>query len=307
MRKSKLIVAVVGMLFISLVLQAQNSPVRQYIAVAGKKMSYTSFGLSTRRPGEPVILFEAGYGAAGSLSFSGMYAALSKFAAGIGYDRNGEGGSEEDTTLVTDADIVRRLHAFLAACHIAPPYLLVGHSLGGPFIRMFASLYPGEVAGLVFIDAPDFMLTDRQEEDIRQELHDEKGVKTKVLAGFENITNDTLWGPLMRHRAKRMVMVFRKGAFREYESLAPLPDIPVAVLLAYNNKGLDSTRTTAVDRERFQAVDQFRMINYAAMIANHRHSEIVLLPGYTHFIHKQDPELVVGVIRRVFEGALGGR
>ncbi len=35
---------------------------------------------------------------------------------------------------------------------MAPPYILVGHSLGGPYIRVFAGLYPGEVAGLVLVD-----------------------------------------------------------------------------------------------------------------------------------------------------------
>ena len=302
MRKSKFSVFVIGMLLFPFIDQAQTQYARQYIRVAGKKMSYTSFGLATRRPGEPVILFESGYGGAGSLTSTNLYPALSKFAAGIGYDRNGEGGSEEDTLLLTDADIAGRLHAFLKALDVSPPYLLVGHSLGGPFIRMFVSLYPAEVAGLVFIDAPDFMLTDQQEEEIRQRFHDEKGVKTMVLPGISSVANDTLWGPLMRHRAKRLATVFQNGAFREYDSLVPLPDIPVVALLAYN-KALDSTRSTPVDRARFEAVDQFRMLNFAALIAKNHHSEVILLPEYKHFIQTQDPDLVVSAIRRVYESA----
>jgi pimeloyl-ACP methyl ester carboxylesterase len=304
MRKSKFVVVVIGMLLFPFIDRAQTQYVRQYIRVASKKMSYTSFGLATRRPGAPVILLESGYGGAGSLTFTSLYPSLSKFAAGIGYDRNGEGGSEEDTTLVTDAQIVGRLHAFLEAVKVAPPYLLVGHSLGGPFIRMFVSLYPAEVAGLVFIDAPDFMLTDRQEEEIRQRVHDEKGVKTMVLPGIIGVANDTLWGPLMRHRAKRLATAFQNRAFREYDSLAPLPDIPVVVLISYNNKALDSSRSRPVDRARFEAVDQFRMMNYAAMIANNHNSGVVLLPGYQHFVYRQDPELVVSAIRRVYESAV---
>src|SRR5262249_37856517 len=35
---------------------------------------------------------------------------------------------------------------------VPPPYLLVGYSFGGPYIRVFASMYPGEVCGMVFVD-----------------------------------------------------------------------------------------------------------------------------------------------------------
>ena len=110
----------------------------------------------------------------------------------------------------------------------------------------------------------------------------------------------------MRHRAKRLATVFRNGAFREYDSLPPLPDIPVAVFISYNNKALDSSRSGPADRARFEAVDQFRMLNYAAMIAKNHHSEVILLPGYQHFIYRQDPDLVVSAIRRVYESAVTG-
>jgi pimeloyl-ACP methyl ester carboxylesterase len=45
------------------------------------------------------------------------------------------------------------LHALLGAAGVAPPYVLVGHSMGGYNVRLFASLYPNEVAGIVLVDA----------------------------------------------------------------------------------------------------------------------------------------------------------
>ena len=47
----------------------------------------------------------------------------------------------------------------LAAMHVSPPYVLVGHSYGGPIIHTFAARYPTEVAGLVYIDPTDFTQT----------------------------------------------------------------------------------------------------------------------------------------------------
>ena len=49
--------------------------------------------------------------------------------------------------------IVAELHELLAAAHVAGPYVLVAHSLGGLFARLYASTYPDEVAGMVLVDA----------------------------------------------------------------------------------------------------------------------------------------------------------
>jgi len=48
---------------------------------------------------------------------------------------NADGDSQEDTTLSTDAALVQRLHTLLETLHIPPPYLLIGHFMGGPAIH----------------------------------------------------------------------------------------------------------------------------------------------------------------------------
>lgn len=72
------------------------------------------------------------------------------------YDRNGLGNSDPDPSLKSDQDVVDKLHLILSALEIKPPYLLVGHSLGGAFVRLFTAKYPDEIAGLVLIDPTDF-------------------------------------------------------------------------------------------------------------------------------------------------------
>ena len=304
LRRSLLLVLTI--LCLPAIHQAQTPYTRQYISVAGKKMAYETFGLANRRPGDPILIFEAGFAASGSMNFTHLFPALSKFAPGIGYDRNGDGDSEEDSTLSTDAKLVQRLHALLEALHIPPPYILVGHSLGCAYIRLFTALYPGEVAGLVFIDGADFMLTRQQNEEIKQMSRGDKGGNDWAIHAMDSMANDTLQGPRVRHRSRRLAALFRTGIFGEYDSLAPLPDIPVGVLIAYN-KRLDSSRLTAVDLARIHAAQQFGILNYAALIANNHHSEMILLPGYTHMIHKQDPDRVVSVISHVCKTALNNR
>jgi pimeloyl-ACP methyl ester carboxylesterase len=45
------------------------------------------------------------------------------------------------------------LHSLLHAAGVAPPYVLVGHSMGGYIVRLYASAYRSEVAGMVLVDA----------------------------------------------------------------------------------------------------------------------------------------------------------
>src|SRR5262245_50402638 len=52
----------------------------------------------------------------------------------------------------TARDTVPDLHALLQAASVPGPYVLVGHSIGGVFVRLYASEYPDEVVGMVLVD-----------------------------------------------------------------------------------------------------------------------------------------------------------
>jgi pimeloyl-ACP methyl ester carboxylesterase len=72
------------------------------------------------------------------------------------YDRLGLGQSSQlDNTraAITADQVASRLHALLAAADIHPPYILVGHSLGGLYMQMFARKYPKDVSGIVLLES----------------------------------------------------------------------------------------------------------------------------------------------------------
>jgi pimeloyl-ACP methyl ester carboxylesterase len=293
--------AILLILGFPLVHEGQPHNPRQYITVAGKRMSFTGYGLANRRAGEPVLIFEAGFGASRAVEINSFYPGISRSIAAVGYDRNGEGESEEDTAIITDVDIVHRLHLFLQTALIRPPYLLVGHSMGGPYIRLFTALYPGEVAGLLFIDATDFMLTDEQDEQIKIGSKSGQGAKAWVVPVQDSLANDTLLSIRIRHRARRLANFFRNGDFwKLYASLPPLPDIPVSVLAAYN-KPIDASQRNAGLMARIPITEHFYMENFADMIRNNHKSFLMLLPLYPHSIHAYDPELVASAIRRLLQ------
>src|SRR5438552_8320132 len=99
----------------------------------------------------PAVVFEAGFGA-GIESWATVQSTTAKFARTVSYDRAGIGQSEAGPKPRAAKQIAQELHAALQKAGIAPPYVLVGHSFGGIYVRVFADMYPKEVAGLVLID-----------------------------------------------------------------------------------------------------------------------------------------------------------
>jgi pimeloyl-ACP methyl ester carboxylesterase len=94
------------------------------------------------------------YGLAGlSPLWNPVQTEVAKFAKVCTYDRAGYAWSEKTSKPRTSEEMVEELHTLLKNAKIQGPYLLVGHSLGGLNVRLFASKYPDQVEGMVLVDA----------------------------------------------------------------------------------------------------------------------------------------------------------
>lgn len=101
--------------------------------------------------GAPTVLFEAGYGAT-SAAWTSTRLRLGRTARLCAYDRAGSGLSDPGP-LPRDGDsIARDLDEALRADGVEGPYIVVGHSAGGLYARLFAARRAGEVDGLILLD-----------------------------------------------------------------------------------------------------------------------------------------------------------
>lgn len=102
--------------------------------------------------GQPIIILEAGLGS-GLDDYDTLQSAISKFTKVVLYDRPGLGESSESPNPRTLPVYVNELKELLRTEKIDPPYILIGHSLGGLIMRYYAYKYPEEIVGLVLIDS----------------------------------------------------------------------------------------------------------------------------------------------------------
>jgi pimeloyl-ACP methyl ester carboxylesterase len=102
----------------------------------------------------PVIVFESGLGV-DMRSWDAVTQLLVAFARLVLYDRPGIGrsGPRCGTDVLLASTVADELLAFLKAIDMPPPYVLVGHSLGGFYIQAFARRYPRETAAVVLVDS----------------------------------------------------------------------------------------------------------------------------------------------------------
>jgi pimeloyl-ACP methyl ester carboxylesterase len=107
--------------------------------------------LFERGAGDPVVLFESGIGAT-HLNWRHVQDSIAQSAGTVSYDRAGLGWSSPCRTPRTPLNIAAEFREALRRAGISPPYVLVGHSFGGLVMRRFALLYPDDVVGVVLID-----------------------------------------------------------------------------------------------------------------------------------------------------------
>jgi pimeloyl-ACP methyl ester carboxylesterase len=122
-------------------------PPGQRIDVGGFKMHIVCQG-----EGSPTVVLEAlavGY----SSYWSWVQSQVSKGTRVCAYDRAGFGWSDPDPQPESLNRTAQNLHTLLQKANLGGPYVLVGHSKGGLYVREYAALYPTEVVGLVLLDS----------------------------------------------------------------------------------------------------------------------------------------------------------
>jgi len=102
--------------------------------------------------GSPAVILDSGLGDT-YVSWQRVLPQIAQSARVCSYDRAGLGYSDSSPHPRTSKNIAEELHTLLHNAGVPPPYILVGHSMGGFDVRLYASLHRNEVAGMVLVDS----------------------------------------------------------------------------------------------------------------------------------------------------------
>jgi pimeloyl-ACP methyl ester carboxylesterase len=102
--------------------------------------------------GKPCIIFLNGFGAR-IASWNKVIPDIADVGTLLLYNRSGIGKSSKATTKQTGDVVIATLREVLKSLQLEPPYILVGWSIGGLFVNLFARMYPSETQAVVFVES----------------------------------------------------------------------------------------------------------------------------------------------------------
>lgn len=213
-----------------------------------------------------------------------VYGEVAGFTRVCAYDRPGTGGSRstevaQPTSAQTSAD---DLHALLIASGEAAPFVLAGHSYGGPIVRLFASDHPNDIAGLVLVDGLS--------EDLGA------GLTPVQMSLFEQLNTPPPESGAESFDFTTLVTELRESS--------PVPDVPVIVLTAGTPQLTSDVLASGqlppgVDQAFADALWAAQTAAQDLLPAKFIRARHVTDSGSDHYIHLDNPQLVVDSIRDV--------
>jgi len=250
----------------------------------------------------PTVVFEAGMGAS-RCSWGAVLPGVAERTRAVVYDRSGLGRSPADPA---HRDLRRLVDDLVDVLdHFAPgPFVLVGHSWGGPIVRGAAAQRPDRIAGLVLVDATDegcdLIMTKANERLERwtrpvMPLVARLGLVRMMVrklaaqlpepARSEMVAEDGTPAAMRAHLAESAGSIADLRRLRDHAE--PEPDVPLTVI-----SGARSSRLGRSRRDALIAAHRTR----ADAAAQGRH---VLAPDSTHYVPFTDPALVTTEILRL--------
>jgi pimeloyl-ACP methyl ester carboxylesterase len=277
--------------------------VYQQVAEASDKQSYLPPGsivtvdgrdmhILCSGEGNPTVILDAGAVAL----WAWIQPTVAQSTHVCAYDRAGYGWSEPGAEPRDAAHLATELHALLDAAGVEPPYVMVGHSFGGIYARVYRGQYPDEVVGMVLVDAthPDTWERQGQSIETLRAMADVSAVLSRVglmrlyaagqrfdlpepdsAALLANMASSQYWDT-QRADTAAMSMSLEQG-----RATGDLGDLPLAVLAAVDYPEGTGRNTELALQNELAALSSNSIYQE---IAGARHITLVTDAQYASFV-----------------------
>lgn len=218
------------------------------------------------RKSTPSVIFIAGLGDSCE-TWNEVQDRISQETSTFSYDRAGVGRSQVAPVPRTCHDLVEELTELLRALGVEPPYVLVGHSFGGLVARLYASLHPQLISGMVLVDAaPEY-----------KELAYEKVLPEKLVI----INRKYFENPMLNAEKIDKVQSYKQIVDHSRQS-----DIPLSII----TRGLPGQGDGEWPYQGILEIDQKLQIEFQRLSTSSKHR---IASRSEHYIHHDEPEIVI--------------
>jgi len=248
--------------------QSPSAPVGDALVdIGGRRLHVSCTGT-----GSPTVILEAGLGDPLTI-WKAVQPGVAGFTRVCSYDRANRGTSDADpaTGLRTSRSIVEDLDRLLRAAAISGPYVLVGHSLGGAHIRLYASRFPRGIVGMVLVDSS----------------HEDQIVRFKA----------TGYTPPVSQNSERVDM---EASLVEVGRAPWRADIPL-IVLSHGQKV--ARQVPNITEEQAAGIEAAWLELQRELAARSSQGRLVIAQGSGHYVHVEEPERVIQAIREVVTAA----
>ncbi|MFY8127937.1 MAG: alpha/beta fold hydrolase [Chitinophagaceae bacterium] len=213
-------------------------------------------------------------------TWQNLYSILPNNASIFSYNRAGIGNSENVDGSRDAIGIAKEMRAILAANNVKPPYVLVAHSMGGVYARMFYHLHPNLVKGIVLVDAT-------HENQLDSLLSHVPATDRSMILAQMAAANDAELQAMQNGSLKEEFRANFATNYQQIRQYNAIKNIPIYVVT--------STKVTA-DNPAF-VVDIHKELHEQWAMAAGLNGRFIATSNSEHYIHVDEPGLVAEGVR----------
>jgi pimeloyl-ACP methyl ester carboxylesterase len=293
-------------------------PPGELVDIGDRKIQIYCIGTGT-----PTVVFESGLGISGALSWSAVLPSVAENTRACSYSRAGIMWSDASNEPLDAKAVAKDLHRALGAAGEHGPFVLVGQSLGGPYIMSYTKYYGTDVAGLVFVDAshPDQVKElqtvmpppDRKLAEIGASLAWSGLVRALAPGLVPQAPNQSLdevqairayasmsLGPMLKENNALDETLAEAGTFRQ---LGRRPLYVLTAMAPFSTAALQSMKITSAQGQQVRAIWKWLQDDEASWSSNSRHEYV----NSNHDIQLERPDVVIRAVDSVVDAVRANR